>query len=96
MSSTFEAKTYRVLHAAIIYQVLHNSDPFLSSQVAIFGALLLPEANVGETLKLLMSQSFHQAALLHKFLHESVNFMIDFVLVPIENPGRFFIIILVY
>ena len=27
--------------------------------------------------KLLMSRSLHQAALLHKFLHERVNFMID-------------------
>ena len=37
--------------------------------------MLLPEANVSRIL--VMAQSLHQAAQLHKFLHESVNFMID-------------------
>ena len=62
--------------AAITQQALHNSYPFFSSRVVIFHAMLLPEANV--SWKLLMSRSLHQAALLHKFLHESVNVMIDF------------------
>jgi hypothetical protein len=61
--------------AVISQWTLHNSDPFASSRVVILGAMQLPEANVG--LKLLMSQSLHQAALLHQFLHERVNFVID-------------------
>jgi hypothetical protein len=41
----------------------------------MFLPLQLPEANVG--VKVLVSRSLHQAALLHKFLHERVNFIID-------------------
>ena len=35
----------RVTFAAITHRTLHNSDPFVGSQVVIFGALLFPEAN---------------------------------------------------
>ncbi len=63
----------RFIFAATTHQALHNLDAFVSSLVV--GAMLLPETNVGR--KFLMSRSIHQAALLHKFLHESVNFMID-------------------
>ncbi len=59
----------------IIDWTLQNSDSFAISQVVIFCVMLFPEANVG--VKLLMSRCLHQAALLHKFLHERVNFMID-------------------
>ncbi len=50
-------------------------DLFVSARVVIFSALQFPEANIGDILHL--SRSLHQAALLHKFLHERVNFMID-------------------
>ncbi len=59
----------------VTHRALHNSDPFFSSQVVVFGSLLLPEAT--NSIKLLMSRSLHQAALLDKSLHISVNFMID-------------------
>ena len=65
----------RFTFAAITHRTLQNSDPFVSLRVVIFGAMLLSEANVGQ--KLHMSRSLHQAALLHKFLLESVKFMID-------------------
>ncbi len=61
--------------AAIIHRALENSDPFVSMRVEIFLPLLLPKAHIG--VKLLVPRSLHQEALLHKFLHESVNFMID-------------------
>ena len=61
--------------AVIIHQALENMDHFISSRVEIFSALLLPEDNV--RLLLLVSLRLHQAAVLHKFLHESVHFMID-------------------
>ncbi len=68
----------RFTFAAITHQALYKSDPFVDSRVVIFGTLLIPEANVSQ--KLYMSRSLHQAALLHKFLHESGYFkvMIDF------------------
>jgi hypothetical protein len=68
----------RFTFAAITHQTLHNLDPSFDLRVVIFGALLLPEANVDR--KLLMSWSLHQVALMHKFLHESVHFMIDLCL----------------
>ena len=61
--------------AAIMHQALHNSDPFISSRVVIFRALLLLEANVHLLIR--VSRRLHQAAVVHKFLHEHVNFMID-------------------
>ena len=61
--------------AAITHQALENVDPFISSRVEIFGALLLPEAEV--RLLMQVSRRLHQAAVLHEFLHESVNFMTD-------------------
>ena len=59
--------------AAIAHWTLVNSDTFLFQRIVIFGVLQLPEANIG----LLVSRSIKQAAPLHKFLHERVNFMID-------------------
>ncbi len=61
--------------ATIKQLTLVDSDPFLNLRVVIFLQLQLPEAKIG--VKLLVSTSLHRAVLLHIFLHESVNFMID-------------------
>ena len=63
--------------AAITHRALRNSIPFVSSRIVIFRTLLLPEANISVKLLQVMPWILHQAALLHKILHESVNFMID-------------------
>ncbi len=64
-----------ITFAEIRHWTLVHSDPSVSARVVIFGALQFPEANIG--FKLLVSRSLDQAALLHKFLHERVNFMIN-------------------
>ncbi len=71
-----EDSVQRVAFAAIMHWTLVHSDPFVSARVVIFSALQSSEANIG--IKLLVSRSLHQAAPLHKFLHERVNFMINF------------------
>ncbi len=60
--------------ASISY--LGSIRPFSSCNILCDAAMQLhPEANVRR--KLAMDQNLLQAALLHKFLNESVNFMID-------------------
>ncbi len=71
-----EGSAQRIAFAAIMHWTLEHSDPFVSARVVIFGALQFPEADIG--FKLLVSRSLHQAALLHKFRHERVNFIIYF------------------
>ena len=61
--------------AVIFQRALQRSDPLFSSRVVILCAILLPEGNISWTLA--VARSLHQAALRHKFLHESVNFMND-------------------
>ena len=53
----------------------HNSDPLVRSRVVVFFVMLLAEANISA--KLVTARNLNQSALLHKYLHESVNFMID-------------------
>ena len=66
----------RVAIAMIVQKTSKQMDPFISSRIGILGAILLPQGKV--CLILTLARSLHQATLLHKFLHESVNFMIEF------------------
>ncbi len=66
----------RITFSAIMHWTLVHSDPFVSARVVLFSTLQFPEANI--SVILLVSRSLHQAALLHKFLHERANFIIDF------------------
>ena len=60
----------------MIQRALVSSDPLVLSRVVIFCTVQLPKGDIG--VKRLVARSLHQAAVLHKFLHEHVNFTLDF------------------
>ena len=61
---------------AMMKRALVSSDPLIRSRVVIFGTVQLPKGDIG--VKRLVSRSLHQAAVLHKFLHEHVLFTLNF------------------
>ena len=63
---------------AMIHRTHEHMNPFICSRIPLFFALLLPEGYVRLILLRILSQSNHQVAVLHKFLHVHFDLMINF------------------
>ena len=63
---------------AMIYRTHEHMNPFICSRIPIWVALLLPEGYVRLILLRILCWSNHQAAVLHEFLHEHPDLMLNF------------------